>query len=303
LLKYAGSFAAKRQNDRVLPPLRVTHWRIDDQREEARCTFDSFPGPNHALSALVIPGNEQAPTGGSRDRPLIEWLRAKHSEGVVLAAVCGGVFILARSGLLAGLQATTHWSFNEDFSIQFPDVLTETDRMVIDYGDVVTAGGVLAWADLGLRLVERFLGPAVMLDTARFMNVDPPGREQQFYSDFVPKIKHGDTAILKAQHWLSAQREHPVGVTDIARHACLEPRTFLRRFVNATGMRPSEYQQRLRIARAREMLEFSRKSIDTIAASVGYDDVGGFRRVFRKFVGLAPSEYRKRFCRITQRAG
>jgi transcriptional regulator GlxA family with amidase domain len=36
--------------------------------------------------------------------------------------------------------------------------------MVIDYGDVVTGGGVLAWADLGLRLTERFLGPTVMLE-------------------------------------------------------------------------------------------------------------------------------------------
>jgi transcriptional regulator GlxA family with amidase domain len=74
------------------------------------------------------------------------------------------------------------------------------------------------------------------------------------------------------------------------------------RFVNATGMKPSEYQQKLRITRAREMLEFSRASIDKIAASVGYGDVGGFRRVFRKIVGLTPSEYRQRFCRITRKA-
>jgi transcriptional regulator GlxA family with amidase domain len=300
LLNYAGGFAAKRQNDRAVPPVRVTHWQVHAERGEVCCTFDSDPGPTHALSVLIVPGNEQAPSGGSREGPLLEWLREKHSEGVVVAAVCGGVFILARSGLLAGRQATTHWAFDEEFSLQFPDVLTETNRMVIDYGDIVTAGGVLAWADLGLRLIERFLGPTVMLDTARFMNVDPPGREQQFYSDFVPKTKHGDSAILKAQHWLSAQRENPVGVADIARHACLEPRTFLRRFVKATGMKPSEYQQRLRITRAREMLEFSRTSVDEIAASVGYDDVGGFRRVFRKVVGLSPSQYRQRFSRITR---
>jgi hypothetical protein len=29
-LKYAGGFAAKRQNDRVLPPIRVTHWRVHE---------------------------------------------------------------------------------------------------------------------------------------------------------------------------------------------------------------------------------------------------------------------------------
>src|SRR6266446_321214 len=121
----------------------------------------------------------------------------------------------------------------------------ESDHMVIDNEDVLTAGGALAWADLGLRLTERFLGPTVMLDTARYMNVDPRGREQRFYSGFEPRTKHGDGAILKAQHWLSAQRERAVSVAHIARHAGPESRTFLRRFVQATGMKPSEYQQRL----------------------------------------------------------
>jgi transcriptional regulator GlxA family with amidase domain len=298
LFRYAGQFASKRQNDRALPPLRISHWRGDDADHEVRCIFDSYPGAAHSPTVLIIPGNEKAPLNTRQEGPMLEWLRSKHDQGAVIAAVCGGVFILARTGLLAGRQATTHWSFHEEFSQQFPEVLTETDRMVIDYGDVVTAGGVLAWADLGLRLAERFLGPSVMVDTARFMNVDPPGRDQRFYSDFEPKTKHGDTAILKAQHWLATQRERPIGVKDIARHACLEPRTFLRRFVKATGVTPSEYQQRLRVSRAREMLEFSRTSVDEIAASVGYEDVGAFRRVFRKFMGLTPSDYRRKFCRL-----
>jgi transcriptional regulator GlxA family with amidase domain len=104
------------------------------------------------------------------------------------------------------------------------------------------------------------------------------------------------------QFWLSAQRESPVSVADLARHAGLEPRTFLRRFVQATGVKPSEYQQRLRVSRARELLEFSRSNIDEIASRVGYDDVAGFRRVFRKVVGLTPSDYRRRFGRaLSQR--
>jgi hypothetical protein len=60
--------------------------------------------------------------------------------------VCGGVFILAKTGLLSGRQATTHWALREQFAVQFPNVLTESDHTVIDHGDVVTAGGVLAWA-------------------------------------------------------------------------------------------------------------------------------------------------------------
>ncbi|WP_019832886.1 helix-turn-helix domain-containing protein [Sphingomonas sp. PR090111-T3T-6A] len=98
------------------------------------------------------------------------------------------------------------------------------------------------------------------------------------------------------------QRNRAVSVADIACHAGLEPRTLLRRFVRATGMKPTEYQQRLRISRAREMLEFSRQSVDVIATSVGYHDVRGFRRVFHAIVGLTPSEYRRRFSAPPQAA-
>jgi transcriptional regulator GlxA family with amidase domain len=298
LFKYATQFAAERRGANSRPAVRIAHWRVEEIGAEVCCTYDSWPHIPHKPAVLVLPGNEQATLGGLLDSPLIRWLRLQHAKGVVLAAVCGGVFILARTGLLAGRQATTHWALRDQFAAQFPEVLIETDQMLIDYGDVLTAGGVLAWTDLGLRIVERFLGPTVMLETARYMNVDPPKREQRFYSDFDPRTAHGDTAILKAQLWMSKQRERPVGVIDIAQHACLEPRTFLRRFVKATGMKPSEYQQRLRITRAREMLEFSRTSVDEIALTVGYNDVGGFRRVFRKVMGLTPSDYRKRFCRL-----
>jgi transcriptional regulator GlxA family with amidase domain len=277
--------------------VRISHWFSDEDDQSIRCTHDTCPGSPHLPDVVVVPNNHRAITEPERESPLVEWLRVRHAEGAVLAAVCGGVFMLAKTGLLAGRQATTHWSFADAFSMRFPDVLMESDHMVIDYGDVLTAGGAMAWADLGLRLTEQFLGAAVMHDTAHYMNVDPPGREQRFYSGFEPRTKHGDAAILKAQHWLSAQRHQAVTVSEIAQHAGLESRTFLRRFVQATGMKPTEYQQRLRISRARELLEFSRSSIDLIAENVGYGDVRGFRRVFQSIVGLTPSEYRRRFYR------
>jgi len=298
LFTYAGDIASARLSAEAKPPMRLTQWQATGDSSDIICVYDTAPGSPSAPTVLLLPGNTVAPSEDVSDSPLIPWLRQKHSQGTILAAVCGGVFILARTGLLTGRQATTHWAFTDQFAAQFPDILTETDSMVIDYGDVVTAGGVLAWADLGLRLVERLLGPSIMAQTARYMNVDPSGREQRFYSGFEPRTKHGDEPILKAQRWLAANRESAVTVADAARRAGLEQRTFLRRFVQATGMRPSEYQQRLRISRAREMLEFTRTSVDNIALSIGYEDVGGFRRVFRKIVGLTPSDYRRRFSRL-----
>lgn len=75
----------------------------------------------------------------------------------------------------------------------------------------------------------------------------------------------------------------------------LHERTFLRRFQKVTGLRPTDYCQRLRVGKAREMLEFTSRSVDQVAWAVGYGDVGSFRRVFQKVVGLTPGNYRRRF--------
>jgi len=86
-----------------------------------------------------------------------------------------------------------------------------------------------------------------------------------------------------------------VSVSEMAGRAALEERTFLRRFKTATGMRPVEYLQHLRVGKARELLEFTRRSVDQIAWTVGYEDATAFRRVFNRVMGLSPGEYRNRF--------
>lgn len=294
LFTYADYFA--RQQAAVSRTfVRITHWRpaLGDGRLE--CTFDSRPGPYATPTLVVVPASHLAPIARGHSPESTAWLTSRHAEGAIIAAVCGGVFVLADSGLLAGRRATTHWMFADELGRRFPELTIEADRLVIDDGDIVTAGGVLAWADMGLSLVERLLGTAVMRATARFMLIEPPGREQRYYSDFSPPLQHGDKAVLAAQHWLQAHAPAPLSLAALAERAGLGTRTFLRRFVKATGLTPSEYHQQLRIARGRELLESTRDPIDRVAAAAGYEDSGGFRRSFKRLVGLSPGEYRRRF--------
>jgi transcriptional regulator GlxA family with amidase domain len=158
----------------------------------------------------------------------------------------------------------------------------------------------IAWADLGLKVVDRHLGSTIMLETARFMLVDPPGREQRYYSNFAPKLNHGDAVVLKVQHWLQLHGPKNPKISQMAAIAGLETRTFMRRFQKATGLKPTEYNQRLRVGKAREMLEFTSQSVDNIAGSVGYQDVSSFRKVFHRVMGLSPIAYRRRFAISTQ---
>ncbi|KZY40558.1 AraC family transcriptional regulator, partial [Roseovarius sp. HI0049] len=161
-------------------------------------------GPDAAFHVLILPPSLEAPIPTDLAAPIAGWLRERHAEGAILACVCGGAFLLAETGLLTARAATTHWIYADAFRERFPDVALDTDRLIIDGGDILSAGGLMSWTDLGLKLVERFLGPVVMGKTARMMLVDPPGREQRYYSGFAPRMTHADAAVLKAQHILQA---------------------------------------------------------------------------------------------------
>jgi transcriptional regulator GlxA family with amidase domain len=134
-----------------------------------------------------------------------------------------------------------------------------------------------------------------MLEVAQFFLIDPNGREQRFYSKFAPQFYHGDEAILQVQHWLQLHYSESITIADMTAVALLGERTFLRRFKKATGMKPIEYLQALRVGEAREMLEFSQTSFSEIAWKVGYADQGAFRKIFYRLIGLQPGEYRRRF--------
>ena len=81
----------------------------------------------------------------------------------------------------------------------------------------------------------------------------------------------------------------------IARKAGFSPYHFHRLFKAATGLTPTEYAQHLRIGKARELLEFTKRPVDQIAWTVGYEDAGAFRKLFHRIIGLSPSDYRQRF--------
>ncbi|WP_176598437.1 GlxA family transcriptional regulator [Sphingobium sp. 15-1] len=276
------------------PALCISHWQHGERGPER--VFDSAPGCGDAEpTVLLLPPALDGPVTAETSAPFIDFLRDHHAAGVVLGSVCAGAFLLAETGLLAGRWATTHWDAAEPFRQRFPDVKLDTDRLLIDESDILTAGGVMAWTDLCLRLIDRFLGSAVMLDTARSFLCDPPGREQRYYSNFSPRLDHGDMAVLKVQHWLQATGATDARLARLAEISGLEERTLLRRFLKATGLTSTDYCQRLRVANAQELLRSSVLPIDRIAWDVGYADTSSFRKLFVRIVGLTPGEYRLRF--------
>lgn len=248
------------------------------------------------FSALILPPSVTGTPDGSP--ALSADLKAHHRQGTLLCSVCAGALVLADTGLLDGRPATTHWLLADLFRTRHPKVLLDVDRLVIDDGDIVTGGGVMAWTNLGLRLIERLLGPEVMLETARLFLIDPAPSEQRSYTAFMPRLDHGDARILTVQHHLRATYAGQETLDQLACHAGYGTRTFLRKFETATGLSPTTYRQQLRIAAARLALERSSKPVQQISLEVGYQDTGAFGRIFQRLTGMSAGAYRKHFGRL-----
>lgn len=84
----------------------------------------------------------------------------------------------------------------------------------------------------------------------------------------------------------------------MAERSGLQRRTFARRFLAATGTRPIDYVQSLRIEGARGLLETARVAVDEVGFRVGYEDPTFFRRLFKRTTGLTPAAYRRKYAPI-----
>ena len=222
-------------------------------------------------------------------------ITAQYKSGTMLASVCSGAFLLAETGVLQGRRVTTHWRHTDAFRQAHPGIIVDTSRLLVDLGDIVTAGGVMAWTDLTLHLIERYGGRKLMLDVARMFVLDPPEREQSHYATFSPNTRHEDRQIINVQNLLQANPGADHTIASLAKAGHMSERSFMRRFKQATGFTPVAYLQRIRVDTARTRLELTRDSFESIAWDVGYSDAAAFRRVFRRIVGLAPLDYRRKF--------
>lgn len=100
--------------------------------------------------------------------------------------------------------------------------------------------------------------------------------------------------VARVTAWLREHVEQPVELAElVAATSDLSVFHFARRFRAATGMAPIQYFIHLRMEHACRLLDMSDAPVHRIARQLGYDDPYYFSRLFRKVIGVAPSDYRK----------
>ena len=202
--------------------IRVSHWRQEAASRTLTCIWESAPGPANQPAFAIAPPSVAMPHRIGDMLAEAAWLTMLHHKGTVICSVCAGAFVLAQTGLLAGRRVTTHWAFAELLALRYPDVHVVTDAVVIDDGDLITAGAILAWNDLGLLIVDRIMGSNVMLATSRFMLSEGVRPDQRPFQGHPPRLDHDDAAILASQHHIHAHPNVQHSILSLAERSSLE---------------------------------------------------------------------------------
>jgi putative intracellular protease/amidase/copper(I)-binding protein len=132
--------------------------------------------PHHSLAdapdadVLLIPGGDVGST--ERDANVIAWIRERSSRAEYVVSVCNGAFILAKTGLLDGLTATTYYGLIEGLSATAPKVKVVKDRRYVDNGKYITTAGLSSGIDGSLYVISRLFGKARAQMTALNMEYD-----------------------------------------------------------------------------------------------------------------------------------
>lgn len=122
--------------------------------------------PDHAFSdtpasnIVVVPAMQFEPLNPA----MLDWLRSMYKKADLMMSVCNGAFILAEAGLLDGKKATCHHGGYG--SLRAYDVEVIRGARYVEDGRIATAGGLTSGTDLALRVVERYFGRKVAIDTA-----------------------------------------------------------------------------------------------------------------------------------------
>lgn len=229
---------------------------------------------------------------------LLDTIRLVHARGAIIAGLCLGAYPVARSGILDGRSAVTHWGAAQEVAAQHPAVEFSDSELYIDHGDVLTSAGTASALDACLHIVRTHLGAAAAAAVAREIVVAPhrEGDQAQYIARPVqdPDL---DGPLGKTMQWAMANLDQDLAVERLAAHATMSIRNFTRRFRDLTGLSPARWVLARRLDDARQLLETTGWSIARVAESCGFGSPVTFRQNFLAAFSTTPTSYRSRFAR------
>jgi len=242
------------------------------------------------IDTLLIPGGLPRALGQLTSSPVVQdWYTATAARARRFGSTCTGAFALAAWGLLDGRRAATHWQAAGELARRFPTIAVDADALFVEDGPVWTSAGVSTGIDMALVLVERDLGRETASKVARRLVLQM--RRAGHQSQFSAMLEAQGGAYADLVSWVGDNLSADLTLEALAARAGQAPRTFHRRFTVDVGATPAAFVERLRLDRARALLEAGHAP-KPVAMATGFGSLDRLGRAFRRAYALSPSAYR-----------
>jgi len=242
------------------------------------------------LDTIVIPGGKGLRQAEVSEK-ISDWILTRARQARRIASICTGIYGLAPTGLLDGREVTTHWRFASDVARRFPKLRVDHKRPLVKDGPFYTCAGLTAAIDLSLALIEEDYGRHVALAAAREPATSANRNGEQGFSRPLQFDSQPTDRFAELVGWIMRNLHEDLSVNALARRACMSPSHFNRAFKSVFGSTPAEFVENLRVNEANRRLSTPKRTIDTVAASVGLSDAETFRRAFERRLGAKPGSH------------
>jgi transcriptional regulator GlxA family with amidase domain len=226
---------------------------------------------------------------GADAQSLSAWLVGASARRASIHAACTGTWVLGRSGLLDGHEATTSWWFADAFRQAFPRVELDARQSVVRSGAFITAGAAFAHIDLALALL-RSESPALAERVSNHLVTESRASQALYLVEHHARV---DDPVVRQFEALMATRLRDAFDLEAAAHTLgTSSRTLQRKVKLASGQSPLQLVQRLRLRQALAMLRQGDVGLDGIAEAVGYRSGHTLRMLIRRELAVGIRELR-----------
>jgi len=234
-----------------------------------------------AHDIVIVPGSTVASIDRA-PRPMLEWIAQCYQNGVTLCSICTGAFLLAKAGVLNGKACTTHWRYTDLLQQRYKQANVLRNRLYVKSGNVYTSAGIATGIDLALFLLEERHGKRLASQVAKelVVYIRRDGADEQD-SIFLQHRDHTDEKIHAVQDWIARHLSKKLSLDTLADVAHTSPRNLTRVFKKETGLTISQYQNAIRVEKAKSLLAHSSYKLAYVAKLCGLNSTKHLRALIQ----------------------
>lgn len=221
------------------------------------------------------------------------WLRRLDQFGATVGAIDTGCFVLAESGLLRREPVTLHWEAIPAFMESYPTVNVTQELFEIVHRRITCAGGT-ASLDMMLHLIGREHGTELAVQVSeQFVQGRIRSRSDHQRMKIATRYGVHNKRLVQVLDNMENHLASPLTSDALAVKVGITRRQLERLFREHLDDSPSNFYLRLRLDRARQLLQQTDMSIMEVSTACGFESASHFSRTYRSRFGASPSRDRE----------